>query len=123
MPTPPFPTTTDLTIQNTATGQIDYLQLQGTNAVASKLLDYGIAGWNVVAQGYFNGPSHTDLVIQNQSTGAVDFLYLDGQGNLIGSALSVTALPPIVGQGFFTGAAAGEVGPALVAQLADGELD
>src|SRR5580704_14808377 len=97
MPTMPVPTNTDLAVQNTTTGQLDYLQFQGSTLVASDAVDFGIAGWNVVAQGSFGG-NHQDLVIQN-AAGAVDFLTLDAHGNLTGSAMSNVDVAPIVGQG------------------------
>ena len=87
------------------------------------MVDYGLgAGYKIVGHGDFNGDGHQDLVAQNSATGALDFLFLDANANLIGSALSSTALPQIVGDGNF-GSAAGQTGPTLVAQLANGELD
>jgi hypothetical protein len=121
--TPPVPTQTDAVIQNSTTAQVDYLQYQGSTLVGSNLVDYGLgASYKIVGHGDFNGDGHQDLVAQNPATGAVDFLFLDANAHLVGSALSSTALPKIVGGGNF-GSATGQTGPTLVAQLANGELD
>jgi hypothetical protein len=122
MPTMPYPTNTDLAVQNNTTGQVDYLQFQGSQLVASDAINYAGAGWNVVGQGFFGGPNQ-DLVVQNQSTGFVDILKLDANGNLVGSAMSNVSVPHIVGQGFFDSSATGQVAATLVSQLGDGELD
>src|SRR5262249_11850880 len=91
---------------------------------ASDAVTYTGPGWNVVAQGYFGGPPGThDLVMQNQSTGFVDTLLLNATGNLVGSVMSNVPVPHIVGQGYFNGGAPGQVGPTLVSQLPNGELD
>src|SRR5205085_10863011 len=79
-------------IQNQTTGQIDFLRFNGSSLQASVLRDYGIGGWNVVANGDFGGPAGTadgfpDLVVQSQATGQLDFLWLNASANLIGSAL------------------------------------
>jgi hypothetical protein len=118
----PVPTTTDIAVQNSTTGAVDYLQFTGTTFTASSFHDYGIAGWNVVAHGDFNLDGHQDLVVQN-AAGQVDFLDLSASGNLIGSALSPVSLPPIVGGGFFDSNVAGQTGSTLVSQLANGQLD
>lgn len=123
MPTMPYPTNTDIAVQNNTTGQVDYLQFQGSQLIGSATRDYAGPGWNVVAQGDFNGPALRDLVVQNQTTGFVDILKLDANGNMVGSVLSNVAVPHIVGQGTFNSSAPGQVGPTLVSQLADGELD
>jgi hypothetical protein len=81
-----------------------------------------VPGWNVVAHGDFNGNGLQDLVIQNPTSGAVDFLFLDSTGHAVGSALSPVALPHIVGAGNFNNGA-GQSGPTLVTQLANGQLD
>jgi hypothetical protein len=121
-PSPPVPAEVDAVIQNSTTGQVDYLQYQGSTLVGSNLVDYGLgASYKIVGHGDFNGDGHQDLVAQNPATGAVDFLYLDATAHLVGSAMS-SALPRIVGGGNF-GSAAGQTGPTLVAQLANGELD
>jgi hypothetical protein len=122
MPTMPVPTNTDLAVQNNTTGQVDFLQFQGSTLVGSDLVNYVPTGWNVVAQGHFDAGNHLDMVIQNPASGAVDFLTLDASGNLIGSAMSNTSVAPIIGQGFF-GFAGQQGGPVLVSQLANGELD
>jgi hypothetical protein len=49
----PVPTDTDIAVQNNATGQIDYLQFQGSTLVHSDAVNYVGPGWNVVAQGNF----------------------------------------------------------------------
>src|SRR5207244_2074635 len=52
-------------IQNQTTGQIDFLRFNGSTLQSSALRDYGIAGWNVVANGGFNasgGLIASDLV-------------------------------------------------------------
>jgi len=123
MPTMPYPTNTDIAIQNNSTGQVDYLQFQGSQLVASDAITYAGAGWNVVAQGNYGGPAQHDLVMQNQSSGFVDILQLDANGNLVSSVMSNVAVPHIVGRGLFNSGVAGELGSTLVSQLADGELD
>ena len=125
-PPPPVPGAADhidAVVQNSTTGQVDYLQFQGATLTQSALFDYGIAGFNIVAHGDFNGDGHQDLVAQNPATGAVDFLFLDANAHLIGTALSNIAVPAIVGGGDFGGTIAGQSGPTLVSQLANGELD
>lgn len=117
----------DVVIQNQTTGQIDFLKFNGTELVASFLKDYGIApGWKVVANGDFNADGHPDLVLQNQSTGFLDFLFLDAGANLFASALSNVPVPAVHGAGFFGspfGLVPGQVGPELVSQLPNGQLD
>jgi len=71
-------------IQNQTNGQVDFLRFNGSSLQASVLRDYGIAGWNVVANGDFGGPGGTadgfqDLVVQSQATGQLDFLWLERQ--------------------------------------------
>jgi hypothetical protein len=122
MPTMPVPTNTDIAVQNNATGQVDYLQFQGSTLVRSAAFTYASAGWNVVAQGNFGGGT-PGLVLQNQTSGFLDFLMLDANGNLVGSAMSNVAVPRIVGQGRFTTIPPGEAGPTFVSQLANGQLD
>jgi hypothetical protein len=119
----PVPTNTDLAVQNNTTGQVDFLQFQGSTLVASDTVNYVPASWNVVAQGFFDAGNHEDMVIQSQTSGALDFLTLDNKGNLIGSDMSNVSLPPIVGQGSFGIFAPGQFAPTLVSQLANGELD
>ena len=113
-------------IQNQTTGQIDFLRFNGSTLQSSALRDYGIAGWNVVANGDFNADGNPDLVVQNQSSGQLDFLFLNASGNLVGSALSAF-VPHVVGAGFFGGPTftvpTGQSGPTLVAQLSNGQLD
>ena len=113
-------------IQNQTTGQIDFLRFNGSTLQSSALRDYGIAGWNVVANGDFNADGNPDLVVQNQSSGQLDFLFLNASGNLVGSALSAF-VPHVVGAGFFGGptvtVTTGQSGPTLVAQLSNGQLD
>jgi hypothetical protein len=104
-------------IQNQTNGQVDFLRFNGSALQASVLRDYGIAGWNVVANGDFGGPGGTadgfqDLVVQNQATGQLDFLWLNATANLIGSALG-PVVPRVVGSGVFfgpDGAPTGQVG-------------
>src|SRR4051812_3957053 len=117
-------------IQNQTTGQVDFLRFNGSALQASVLRDYGIGGWNVVANGDFGGPAGTadgfqDLVVQSQATGQLDFLWLNASANLIGSALG-PVVPHVVGSGVFFGsgvAPAGQVGNTIVSQLANGQLD
>jgi hypothetical protein len=123
MPTMPYPTNTDIAVQNNTTGQVDYLQFQGSTLVKSDAINYAGAGWNVVAQGSYGGPVGTDLVVQNQSTGFLDILKLDANGSLVGSVMSDVSVPRTVGEGDFTSLAPGQAGPTLVSQLANGELD
>jgi hypothetical protein len=116
----------DVVIQNNTTGQVDYLQFQGSVLTHSTMFDYGIGGMNIVGHGPVLN-SNEGLVVQNPTTGVVDFLGLDAQGNLVSSALS-TSLPRIIGEattasGGFGGAVAGQSGPILVSQLANGQLD
>jgi hypothetical protein len=40
MPTMPYPTNTDIAVQNNTTGQVDYLQFQGSQLVGSDAIDY-----------------------------------------------------------------------------------
>jgi hypothetical protein len=119
----PVRANTDITVQNNTTGQIDYLQFQGSTLVHSDAVSYTPPGWDVGAQGDFGGPAGRDLVTQNQSTGFVDILQLDKTGKLIGSVTSNVGVPNIVGQGTFNSFAPSEVGPTLVSQLPNGELD
>jgi hypothetical protein len=116
MPIPPVSPLNDVTIQNDTTGQVDYLQFQGSTLIQSHLADYGLgAGWNIVGHHrLLNG--NEGLVTQNATTGVVDFLGLDATGNLVSSALG-GAVPRIIGEGYF----GFEV--AYVSQLANGELD
>ncbi len=123
MPTMPYPTNTDIAVQNNTTGQVDYLQFQGSTLVKSDAINYAGPGWNVVAQGAFGSPANRDLLVQNQSTGFLDVLKLDASGNLVGSAMSNVAVPRIVGQGTLGNGVAGQVSPTLVSQLANGQLD
>jgi hypothetical protein len=117
-------------IQNQTTGQVDFLRFNGSTLQASALRDYGIAGWNVVANGDFGGPAGTadgfqDLVVQNQASGQLDFLWLNASANLIGSALG-PVVPRVVGSGAFfgpDGVPTGQVGNTIVSQLANGQLD
>src|SRR5580700_1344972 len=122
MPQLPVNIENDFTIQNNTTGQVDYLQFQGNTLTQSAMFDYGIAGMNIVS-GDFGGPTGKfTLVAQSPTTGMVDFLGLDNTGHLVSSAMS-SALPLIVGDGFFGAAVAGQVGPELVSQLPNGQLD
>ena len=114
-------------IQNTANGQLDFLRFNGSQLQSSVIRDYGLSGWTVVGSGDFNGDGNPDMVAQNNATGQLDFLYLNATGGLTGSALSngLSAtrgrcrhlhrsdrpLPP------------GQVGPTVVTQLANGQLD
>jgi hypothetical protein len=123
MPTMPYPTNTDIAVQNNTTGQVDYLQFQGSTLVKSDTIDYAGPGWNVVAQGSYGGPVGRDLIVQNQSSGFLDILKLDAHGNLVGSTMSNVAVPHVVGQGNFNSSVTGQVGSTLVSQLPDGELD
>jgi len=104
-------------IQNTANGQVDFLRFNGSTLQASVLRDYGLSGWTVVGNGDLNGDNLPDLVAQNNSTGQLDFLFLNATGNLTSSALSNVPVPHAVGLGVFNS------GPAVVTQLANGQLD
>jgi hypothetical protein len=123
MATMPVPTNTDLAVQNNTTGQVDFIQFQGSTPVASRAVTYASAGWNIVAQGIYDADNHYDLVLQNQATGVLDFLTLDASGNPVSSAMSNTGFAPIVGQGLFGNLVPGQVGNQLVSQLPNGELD
>ena len=119
-----------VTVQNTTTGQVDYLQFLGNTLTGSSLHDYGIAGWNIVGNSDILGTLHDGLVAQNPTTGFVDFLGLDANANLELTALSNVAVPHIVGQGIFngTGPIQGIPGQAgfpstFVSQLPNGQLD
>jgi hypothetical protein len=122
LPNLPVPSQTNMAVQNDVTGQIDYLQFTGTTLTSSKMVDFGIPGWNVVAEGgYIN--FNEDLVTQN-AAGAVDFLGLDAHGNLVSSAMSNAVVPRIVGAGFFGPFSVLGVNQfPLVSQLPNGELD
>src|SRR5438045_9364537 len=117
-------------IQNQTTGRIDFLRFNGSTLQASVLRDYGIGGWNVVANGDFGGPGgiadgFRDLVIQNQATGQLDFLWLNASANLIGSALG-PVVPHVVGSGIFGGSGslpAGQVGNTIVPHRANCKVD
>jgi hypothetical protein len=123
MPNLPESILHDVAVQNNATGAVDYLQFKGSTLVASDMIDYGIgAGFKVVAHGDFNTDGHQDLVVQN-SQGFVDFLFLDANAHLVGSAMSSSALPAIVGGGVFGSSFGGQTGPTLVSQLSNGQLD
>jgi hypothetical protein len=124
MPNLPVPTQTDAVIQNTTTGQVDYLKFQGNTLVASNLKDYGLgSSFTVVSNGDFNADGRPDLLAQNPSTGVIDFVYLDANANIIGSHLTNINLPRIVGEGFFGATVAGQAGPTVVSQLPNGQLD
>lgn len=124
MPTLPVASQTDVTLQSTTTGVVDYLKFVGPNLVASNSIDYGIGSdWKVVASGNFNGTGGPDLLTQSASTGQVDFLFLDANGKLVSSGMSAGALPRIVGVASDIGAKPGQIGQTLVSQLSDGSLD
>jgi hypothetical protein len=113
MPNLPLPSQTDVTIQNQATGAIDFLKYEGSTLVASRMFDYGIGSdWKVVASLLLAGGA--GLVVQSASTGLVDFLVLDAGGNLARSEMSSVAVPRMTGW---------TLGHNLVSQLPDGELD
>jgi hypothetical protein len=111
MPNLPLPSQTDVTIQNQATGAIDYLKYEGSTLVGSRSFDYGIGpDWKVVASEVVAG--RPGLVVQSQSTGYLDFLGLDGNGNLTSSVMSKMPVPHVAGlMPNFN---------ALISQLADG---
>jgi hypothetical protein len=109
-----------IAVQNNTTGQVDFLQFQGSILIHSDAVNYVGAGWNVVARGNFG--IGVGLVTQN-AAGAVDFLNLDGHGNLKSSAMSNVDVAPIIGAGFFSSDVPNQVGPTYVSQLANGELD
>jgi hypothetical protein len=123
VPNTPIPAQTDFAVENSTTGQVDYLKFQGSTLVGSELFDYGLgSGWNVVGHLATN-----ELLAQNANTGAIDLLSLNGQGALIGSALG-GSVPHIVGGGDFAGTMSNPLNPfldqsAFVSQLPDGELD
>ena len=113
-------------IQNQATGQVDFLRFNGSTLQSSVLRDYGLSGWTVIGSGDFNGDGNADLVAQNNSSGQLDFLFLNATGNLTSSALSNVPVPHAVGVGVFFDsgpAPAGQVGPSVVTQLANGQID
>jgi hypothetical protein len=115
MPDAPLPTQTDVTIQNQATGAIDFLKYEGSTLVASQIFNYGIGSdWKVVASEQIG--SRPGLVVQSQSTGFLDFLGLDANGNLVSSDMSNVPVPHVAGF-------SDDYGPSLVSQLPDGELD
>src|ERR1700722_13252273 len=122
MPQLPVNKENDFTIQNNTTGQVDYLQFQGNTLTHSTMFDYGIAGMNIVSSDYTGPLGFYSLVAQNPTTGVADFLGLDSSGHLVSSAMS-SSLPPIVGYGTFGNSVAGQSGPELVSQLANGQLD
>ena len=122
MPQLPVEIENDFAIQNNTTGQVDYLQFQGNTLTHSTMFDYGIAGMNIVSSDYTGPLGFYSLVAQNPTTGVADFLGLDSSGHLVSSAMS-SSLPPIVGYGTFGNSVAGQSGPELVSQLANGQLD
>ncbi|HZY58789.1 MAG TPA: hypothetical protein VFE56_03430, partial [Candidatus Binataceae bacterium] len=113
-------------IQNQTTGVVDFLRFNGSTLQSSVTHDYGLAGWTIVGNGDFNGDGLPDLVAQNQVTGQLDFLFLNAAGSLTSSALG-PVVPHAVGVGFFEGPTfinpTGQVGPSVVTQLANGQLD
>jgi hypothetical protein len=122
MPTLPVNSQHDIVLQDPNTGAVDYLQFSGTTLTRSNMIDYGIAGFGIAAAGDFNGDGHQDLLAQNATTGQLDFLNLDANGHLIASATNSTFVGTVHGAGSF-GAFAGQVGPVVVSQLADGTID
>jgi len=123
MPNLPATTQHDMAIQNTTTGAVDFLKFTGSTLTSSFLVDYGTGpNWKLVADGNFNADATPDLVFQSLTTGQLDFLFLDASAKLIGSFLTPGGFEKVVGQGFF-GNAAGQQGPSLVTQLANGQLD
>ena len=111
-------------IQNQTTGVVDFLRFNGSTLVNSFTRDYGLAGWTIVGNGDL-GDGNPDLVAQNNATGQLDFLHLSPTGTLVSSALG-PVVPHAVGLGVFFdggGAPAGQVGPSLVTQLPNGQLD
>src|SRR5438477_9420723 len=104
-------------IQNQTTGQVDFLRFNGSTLQASFLRDYGLGGFTVVGNGDLNGDGLPDLVAQSNTTGQLDFLFLNATGNLVATALTSVSVPHAVGIGVFNS------GPAVVTQLANGQLD
>src|SRR4051812_9033998 len=96
MPNLPVPTQTDAAIQNTTTGEVDYLKFQGTTLVASDLVNYG-TNFHVVASADFNADGLPDLVTQSQTTGQLDFLFLDATAHMTNSFLTSGGLPRVFG--------------------------
>jgi hypothetical protein len=43
----PYPTNTEIAVQNNTTGVVDYLQFQGSQLVASDAINYMGPGWNL----------------------------------------------------------------------------
>jgi hypothetical protein len=122
MPDLPLPSQTDVTIQNQATGAIDFLKYEDNTLVASQLFDYGIGSdFKVVASTI--GGTNVDLVAQSASTGLVDFLTLDATGHLVASAMSSVGVPRIVGLSAGIGITVADVPGVFASQLPDGELD
>src|SRR4051812_16101265 len=113
------PFDTLLTIQNTTTGEVDYLHFVGNTLAKSHLENYGLS-WPIVADGDFNQDDRPDLVAQAPGAfGQLDFLFLDSDGKLISSWVTDVAVPHVVGEGFFGGTtnnfnAPNQVGPTLV---------
>jgi hypothetical protein len=121
MPTLPVSQLNDVAIQNNTTGQVDYLQFQGSTLIQSDLVDYGLGvGWNIVGSDFTGPGGPLNLVAQNSTSGAVDFLGLDSAGHLVSSLMS-SAVPPIIGDGYFGNALVGQ--EQLISQLPDGQLD
>src|SRR5215471_13047246 len=107
----------DAVIQNGT--MVDYLQFTGPTLTASFTANYpGIAGWNVVASGFFDvaNPGRPDLVVQNATTGQLDILLLSANGQALVGTILGPVVPPVHGSGTF-GFVAGEIGNTLVSQL------
>lgn len=123
MPTGPVNSVHDLVLQDPNTGAVDYLQFSGTTLTQSKMIDYGIGGgFHIGASADFNGDGFQDLLVQNTTSHLLDFLYLDNTGKMIASATSSPIAGTVVGEGNF-GGFAGQAGPTVVSQLADGTID
>jgi len=125
MPNLPVPIQTDVAIQNTTTGEVDYLEFKGNTLVASVLIDYGLnPDFHVVASADFNADGRPDLVTQSQTTGQLDFLFLDATAHLTSSALTPGGVPRVIGVFAEAGGTApGQIGPTLASQTADGSID
>ena len=107
-----------VTIQNTATGAIDFLRFNGNQLQNSAFHDYGLSGWRVIGSGDLNADGIPDLVAQNNATGQLNFLFLNATGDLVASATSNVPVPHAVGIGEFNGPTVN-----VVTQLTNGQLD
>src|SRR5580700_6474761 len=93
------PAQTELVVQNSSTGAVDFLNFTGPTLTSSDFVDYGLGpSWRVVTNGLGGQAANNDLLAQNTTTGQTDILFLDQNNHLTSSAMSSVGMPPIVGE-------------------------